>query len=162
MCLLVVTLHFVAVRIQPLPGTRAATGVWYENSTQVPFASSTSVLVVVTCLRRMVVRVVNFWNCRRWVGHPSSAPGGSNRHPVGLAVALTLLCHDVVGGCHAGAPTLDLEVAVLQGGSVCHGASDLTVPHLRHGVRVAIGGEDGLQGSGSGAGHDRLRCALEL
>ena len=95
-------------------------------------------------------------------GGRSCPPDGSDRHPVGLAVALTLLCHDVVGGCHAGAPTLDLEVAVLQGGGVGKGAGDLTVPHLRHSVRVAIGGEDGLQGSGSSAGHDRLRCALVL
>ena len=97
-----------------------------------------------------------------WGGGRSCPPGGSNRHPVGLAVALPLLCHDVVGRCHAGAPTLDLEVAVLQGGSVCHGAVDLTVPHVRHGVGVEIGGEGDLQGSGSSAGHGRLRCALEL
>ena len=84
-------------------------------------------------------------------------PGGSNRHPVGFAAALLLLCHDVVGAARAAAPSLHLEVAVLQGGGIGKGAGDLTALHERHRERVAGGGEDRLQGGG--VGH-RFRCEL--
>ena len=72
-------------------------------------------------------------------------------HPIGgLLTDLLLLCHDVVCAAHAAAPSLNLVVALLQSGRVCNGAGDLTVPHHRHGERVAGGAEDGLQGGGGG------------
>jgi len=74
----------------------------------------------------------------------------SDCHPVGFAVDLPLLCHDVGGGSHAAAPTLDLIVALLQGGGIGASAGDLTILHCCHRERVAGGGEDGLERGGDG------------
>jgi len=74
----------------------------------------------------------------------------SDCHPVGLAVDLLLLCHDVGGRSHAAAPTLNLKVALLQRVLIGKGAGDLTILHLSDRERVAGGGEDGLERGGDG------------